>query len=1402
MRKLATCIVLACIMSGSPAVHAQKFFKKGIAAGKQQAQNSAIGTSMWSAVPLDKAPAKSLLRTPPSKYLVYSLNVAAMRAQLWGLTANAANTANMKLPMPDGTLREFKVWESSMMPASLAAQFPNIKTFTAEAVNDARVTAKIDFTEFGFHSVVFDGEQVAFIDPYDNLNDGYYVVHYKADENRPFSQRMVCAVHGDQDDHAGGEPMQIIQSKLPGTDLKQINLPASLKGTQGEQGKSVHEAGVMAELTTNGTNIRTYDIAVSANSFYCQAATGLGSPTVAQCLSRVTTTMNRVNGVYNRELAVQFNFVAGESSLIWPTATGSVNGPDPFASLNTNPGGCLSQNQTTCDAVIGSANYDVGHVFTTGAGGLASLGIICNNSFKAQGVTGSSSPVGDAYDIDYVCHELGHQFGSNHTFNNNVDGGCNPNASSANAFEPGSGATIMDYAGLCSPDNLQSNSSPYFSARSLDRIQLHISGSGGACAASSASGHVPPVFSGTFSATYNIPYKTPFELTSPTPTVTAGDTAVTYCWHQANLGDFGRRLNQTFIFGPIFRSYQPVYTTTRIFPQLSTILAGALSNSGEKAPDTTRFLTFKTVVRSIRAGMGAIIIPDDTIHINAGTTGAANGYAGFRVTSQNTTGIVYTGNTTQTITWNRVGTNLAPVSCANVDIFMSTDGGQTWAYTIGTFPNSGTASVTLPNPPVSSSTCRIKVKGNGNIFFNINSNNFTVNPGVITAPITGTFTVCVGATTALADATPGGTWSSGNTAVATVGSLTGSVFGVAAGTAGITYTAPSGPVSVVVTVIATPVPAPITGATGVCTGLTASVSNATPGGVWSSSSPAQATISALGVVSGLSAGTTTISYGVTNTCGTGYATSVMTVSAPTAVAAITGTAGICNGTTTTLSNTTPSGVWSSVNTAVATISAGGGVNGLSAGTSTISYSVTNGFGCVSAATTVVTVNAVPVATTTPSGAVAICTGGSQLISASPASGGFTYQWQDAGIDIPGETNATYNATAAGTFRVRITSAASCVATSAVVTVTESGTAIVPSVSIGTTPGTTICSAVGTVTFTATPVNGGSAPGYQWFVNDVAVAATASSYAYAPANGDEVKCELSSSLACASPTTVADSIIMTVNPSVTPGVTVNPAPNDTVCIGQIATYTAVAVNGGTAPTYQWVVNGFNVATGPSYTATPATGDVVFCTMTSNAVCRTTSAVTSDPLVMTVQAPASNTVNISASSPSIVAGESVTFVAVALNAGPGATYEWFINGTSVPGATNATFTTNTITNGQTIHCKVTSALPCVLPHIALSPGFTMIVTSGLQEVTGSGNAFALSPNPNKGSFAITGRLTTALEHVGISVVNVLGQSVTKTEALVNNGKMYEQVTLPAGLAKGIYLITLTAGSEYVTFRMILE
>ena len=647
--------------------------------------------NLWEKVDAQYAPAKSLMAFQPKQYSVYTMNESYLKLQMISLSTAPNEAQVIQLPMPNGTMREFKVWQTPMLPDALASQYSDIHTFTAEAVNNRSVTAKLDFTVYGFHAMVFDGDNTFMVDPYDNYNDGYYMVHLKKDETRTMDQRMKCAFKSKNDISPAGESMDIESKGLP----------------------------KLAQRTVNGYQLRTYRLALGCSHQYAQAATGLSSPTVAQTFAKMTTTMNRVNGVYEREFSVTMVFVSGENSLIFPTATGDPYGPD-----DSNPGNLLTDNQTQCDALIGNANYDIGHVFSTGGGGLALLGVVCEAGYKAQGVTGSSTPTGDGYDIDYVAHEMGHEFGADHTFNDDANGSCGGNRSSADAYEPGSGSTIMAYAGICDPDNIQPHSDAYFHANSLVAIQGYISTNGDVCPVKTATGNKLVSYA-AFTNNYSIPYLTPFELLAPTAVDSVADSVVLYAWDEYDLGT-AATFSATTTTGPIFRSFNPAQTPLRVFPKMSKVLTGTLSDAGtnnaqgEKVPTVARTMKFKCTFRDIIHNHGCFVFPDDLTTISAINTGA-----GFKVTSQSTS-VSYAGGSSQTVTWNVVGTTAAPINATNVNIYMSLDGGNTWTYNLGSFANTGSATITVPNPAATSSTVRFKVKGTGNVFFNVNASNFTV----------------------------------------------------------------------------------------------------------------------------------------------------------------------------------------------------------------------------------------------------------------------------------------------------------------------------------------------------------------------------------------------------------------------------------------------------------------------------------------------------------------------------------------------------------------------------------------------------------------------------------------------------------------------------------------------------
>lgn len=647
--------------------------------GKSFAQTT---DQIWTNASEQDIQLKGERRIIPLKYRIIKSGILQIKSTLSSAPFEFSDMARtspliIELPMPSGEYSKFIVTEYSMMEPGLAQQFPEMKTYTIKGIDDPYATGKLDVTLHGFHGMVLTPNGDYYIDPYSTNETDVYISYFKYD---------------------------LAMDKSGFTCFTENTAPDFINNN--------------IEVMT-GQQLRTYRLACAGNGEY----TTFHGGTVPAGQAAIVTAINRVNGIYERDMSVRMTLVANNTNIVFTNSA-----TDPYT--NGNGSTMLGQNQTTCDnaSFIGSANYDIGHVFSTGGGGVAFLGIVCVGGNKAKGVTGLPSPTGDPFYIDFVAHEMGHQFGGNHTFNS-VTGNCGGgNRNGSTAWEPGSGSTIMAYAGICGGDDLQPNSNDYFHSGSASEIISYTqSGSGNSCPVITATGNTPPTVSMP-SGGFTIPISTPFALTGSATDV-ENPSSLSYCWEEFDVGPSGSPGSPSGN-APIFRSFSPVTNGTRTFPKLSDLLNNT-STIGEILPTYGRNLSFRMTVRDNNAGGGGINFGSVTFAVNASS-------GPFVVTSPNTN-VNWNSGIPQTVTWNVANTTASPVSCANVIIKLSVDGGNTYPTTLlASTPNDGSQSVTLP--AVNTTTARIKVESVGNIFFDISNTNFTISntnlPAISHTPIT------------------------------------------------------------------------------------------------------------------------------------------------------------------------------------------------------------------------------------------------------------------------------------------------------------------------------------------------------------------------------------------------------------------------------------------------------------------------------------------------------------------------------------------------------------------------------------------------------------------------------------------------------------------------------------------
>jgi len=590
--------------------------------------SNAVASELWQSVYSD--------RTKNSKSsTTFAVDTDKLESHFTNTQARGGLT--LQVPLPEGELVDFVLAYDSILSPEMQAKYPELRTYTGHAVGDTSVQGRFDYTPKGFHGMFSHNGKYVYVEPKPD-GSGHYV-SYNHTLSSPFQDQV----------------LKYLQTNQVETEQSRVAARANIES-------------------------RTYRLIVSATGEYSQYHGG----TEALTRAAITTAINRVNQVYNSDLAVELQLV---NFNIYTNAD-----TDPFTDSNASQD--IGRNHDDLTSKFGSNAFDVGHIFTTGGGGLAALGAVCDDSRKGAGVTGRSDPETDAFYIDYVAHELGHQFGANHTFNGNRDNCQGGNRNDPTAFEPGSGSTIMAYAGICGSDDLQVNSDAYFHAASIKEINDYLATQNCETVEVSAT-EVPAVNAGS---DHTVPASTPLVLTGSA----TGTGSLTYVWEQMDSGTGSSNLTTDLGNGPLFRSWTPTAEPKRYLPRLEDVIDGTLAK-GETYATTSRDLNFRLTVRDGNGGVSS----DDlliTVDANSGP---------FSVISP-TTNATIVGNAN--VEWDVAGTTQAPVNCSTVDILLSTNGGVTFNQTLlSATNNDGSESVDFPAQ--AHNNARLMIQCSNNIFF-------------------------------------------------------------------------------------------------------------------------------------------------------------------------------------------------------------------------------------------------------------------------------------------------------------------------------------------------------------------------------------------------------------------------------------------------------------------------------------------------------------------------------------------------------------------------------------------------------------------------------------------------------------------------------------------------------------
>lgn len=642
---------------------------------------SAQAQEIWTDVDMAQvAPGRTLnLDYTINNYRAMSLDLFTLRSVLRDAPMEFSNETPLTLefPMANGEMEAFGIVESPIMEAGLAAKFPAIKTFSGRSLSNPANRIRLDYNDENFNAIILTTKGTTLITPFDESDD-YYISYRIQDVSLEGHEHdgFHCELHEGQE---GFEPAlmdsEFFVDPTKTRDLEMVDL-------------------------------QTYRYAVSTTGEYSNIIAG---GNVNSVMNNVASITNQLNALFEVEAAIRFVMIDNTDELFnFNAAT------DPFN--NGDLPTMIQQNQLAINNTIGAANYDLGHVYGTNSGGLASLASVCNNGAKARAGSAPFGTFTGSLFFLIVSHEIGHQFSATHSFNL-CDG---DNETPATGYESGAGITIMSYSGAsnCNTQWINTVSDNYFHINSLERIRAFSrdDNSGGSCDVAIAVGNEMPTATITIEEGLSIPISTPFTLTGEA--TDPDNTNLTYNWEQYDLGD-PSILGNPVGTAPLFRSFEPSATTTRIIPRIGD-LVNNVSNVEEVLPTITRDITFRMTVRDNDNEAGAY-------HFDEIVFQSTNSAGPFLVTSPNAGTETWEVGDYVEVTWDVANTDNDLVNCQNVDIALSLDGGFTYPMTLiaGT-TNDGSAFINVP--AAVSSQARVRVAASNNIFFDISNENFEIIP--------------------------------------------------------------------------------------------------------------------------------------------------------------------------------------------------------------------------------------------------------------------------------------------------------------------------------------------------------------------------------------------------------------------------------------------------------------------------------------------------------------------------------------------------------------------------------------------------------------------------------------------------------------------------------------------------